>query len=432
MKKKLTANLALKILAVLFSIVIWFIVININDPVDKTVFRNIPVEILNTDAVTSQGKVYEVLDGTDVIDVTVWAKRSILDTLGEENIIATADMQEINFMDTMVRIKLATNKYNNKLESISSSTENMLINIENMERKQFVIETATVGEVAEGYILGNITSDQNLVSLSGPESVVSQVDRAEVSVTISGLSEDIRTDVSIRLYDADNNLIENKNLKKSLEQVKVNVEILETKRIPLVFTASGVPADGYALTGVIESSPATVLVAGKGNAMKNISQIEIPEAELNVSGYSGNMTTAIELKKYLPDTIQLAEADFSGKANVTVHIEREITSALTIEKDKVAITGIPAGMTAEIAEPDGGIRVNAVGLAQNLQNMDQTAVAASVNIIDYMNRYSLTELPAGVYEMNLVLTLPDGIRQKEEVPVQITISDAEEALNNEE
>ena len=303
MKKKLTANLALKILAVLFSIVIWFIVININDPVDKTVFRNIPVEILNTDAVTSQGKVYEVLDGTDVIDVTVWAKRSILDTLGEENIIATADMQEINFMDTMVRIKLATNKYNNKLESISSSTENMLINIENMERKQFVIETATVGEVAEGYILGNITSDQNLVSLSGPESVVSQVDRAEVSVTISGLSEDIRTDVSIRLYDADNNLIENKNLKKSLEQVKVNVEILETKRIPLVFTASGVPADGYALTGVIESSPATVLVAGKGNAMKNISQLEIPEAELNVSGYSGNMTTAIELKKYLPDSV---------------------------------------------------------------------------------------------------------------------------------
>lgn len=199
-----------------------------------------------------------------------------------------------------------------------------------------------------------------------------------------------------------------------------------------MFTASGVPADGYALTGVIESSPATVLVAGKGNAMKNISQLEIPEAELNVSGYSGNMTTAIELKKYLPDTIQLAEADFSGKANVTVHIEREITSALTIEKDKVAITGIPAGMTAEIAEPDGGIRVNAVGLAQNLQNMDQTAVTASVNIIDYMNRYSLTELPAGVYEMNLVLTLPDGIRQKEEVPVQITISDAEEALNNEE
>ena len=43
---------------------------------DKVVFRKIPVEILNEDAVTSQGKVYEILDGTNVIDVTVWAREA--------------------------------------------------------------------------------------------------------------------------------------------------------------------------------------------------------------------------------------------------------------------------------------------------------------------------------------------------------------------
>ncbi len=84
MKKKLTANLGLKILAVLFSVAIWFIVININDPVDKAEFTKIPVEILNEDLITSEGKVYEILDGTNVIDVTVWAKRSVLDTLSRE------------------------------------------------------------------------------------------------------------------------------------------------------------------------------------------------------------------------------------------------------------------------------------------------------------------------------------------------------------
>ena len=220
MKNKLTDNLGLKILAVVFSFVIWFIVVNINDPVDKTVFRNVPVEILNTDAVTSQGKVYEILDNTDIIDVTVWAKRSILDTLGKDNIIATADMQEINFMDTMVRIKLSTNKYNDKLESITSATENMEIRIEDMKREQFMITTTTVGEPADGHILGSVSADQNLVRISGPESIVSRVDRAEASVDIAGLSQDIRTDATIRLYDADNNLIEDKNLKKSLDPVR--------------------------------------------------------------------------------------------------------------------------------------------------------------------------------------------------------------------
>ena len=236
MKKKLTANLGLKILAVLFSVAIWFIVININDPVDKQVFRNIPVEILHEEAVINAGKVYEILDGTDVIDVTVWAKRSILDTLGEENIIATADMQEINFMDTMVRIKLSTNKYSNRLESIGSSTENMLVSIEDLKREQFVISVAPIGEPAEGYIIGNISTDQNAVSVSGPESIVSQVDRAEVSVNAEGLTQDIRTNVSIRLYDKDNKPVEDVNLKKSLDQVLVTLEILETRRVPLGLT----------------------------------------------------------------------------------------------------------------------------------------------------------------------------------------------------
>lgn len=423
MKKKLTANLGLKILAVLFSVVIWFIVVNINDPVDKTVIRNVPVEILNADVVTTQGKVYEILEGTDVIDVTIWAKRSILDTLGKENIIATADMQEINLMDTMVRIKLSTNKYNDKLESISSSTENMLIRVEDLRRAQFVIETTTIGEPAEGYIYGNISSDQNLVNVSGPESVVSRIDRAEVAVNVSGLSQDIRTDETIRLYDADNNLVEDKNLKRSLDQVKVNIEILQTKRIPLVFTCTGIPAPGYALTGVIESSPSTVLVAGKGNAIKNISQIEIPDTELNVNGFSNDMVEVIELKRFLPDNVSLAESDFNGKVSVTVHIEKEISSAIRINADEIAITGLSADMTGEIVEPAGGIRLNVTGLSKNLEELENAQISASVDVAEYMAGNALTELPPGEYDMSLKLSLPDGIRQ-EEMLVRVLIGDA--------
>ncbi len=433
MKKKLTANLGLKILAVLFSVVTWFIVVNINDPVDKTVIRNVPVEILNADVVSAQGKVYEVLEGTDVIDVTIWAKRSILDTLGKENIIATADMQEINLMDTMVRIKLATNKYNDKLESISSSTENLLISVEDLKRAQFVIETATVGEPAEGYIYGTISSEQNLVSVSGPESVVSRVDRAEVSVNVSGLSQDIRTDETIRLYDKDNNLIEDKNLKRNLDQVKVNIEILQTKRVPLSFTSMGVPAPGYALTGVIESNPSTVLIAGKGNTIKNISQIEIPETELNVNGFTNNMVEVIELKKYLPDNISLADPNFNGKVNVTVHIEKEISSAVRIATENVAVTGVADGMTGKIVEPEEEIRLNVTGLPKNLESLDGAQIIASVDVAGYMAQHSLTQLPAGEYDMSLELVLPEGVEQ-EEFFVKVQISDSEmlEEQENEE
>lgn len=431
MKKKLTDNLGLKILAVLFSVAIWFIVVNINDPVDKTVFRNIPVEILNEDAVTSQGKVYEILDGTNVIDVTVWAKRSILDTLGRENVIATADMQEINFMDTMVRIKLSTNKYNDKLDSIVSSTENMLIRVEDMKRKQLMITTRTVGEPADGYILGNVSVEQNLVRVSGPESLVDRVDHAEVSIDVAGLSQDIRTDVTIHLYDADNNPVEEDNLKKSLDQVKAGVEILQTKRVPLVFVTTGTPANGYALTGEIESKPSTVLIAGKGNAIKNIAQIEIADAALNVAGKNSSLTTSVDVKKYLPENIILAENDFSGKVNVIIHIEKEITAEVPLDIDKITISGVPADLEGRIAETQEEIILKVGGLAAAIEAMEETEIVASLDVAAYMEQHSLTELRTGSYQMQLKVTLPEGISQEEEIvlPVEITEKEVE---NNEE
>ena len=432
MKKKLTANLGLKILAVLFSVAIWFIVININDPVDKQVFRNIPVEILHEEAVINAGKVYEILDGTDVIDVTVWAKRSILDTLGEENIIATADMQEINFMDTMVRIKLSTNKYSNRLESIGSSTENMLVSIEDLKREQFVISVAPIGEPAEGYIIGNISTDQNAVSVSGPESIVSQVDRAEVSVNAEGLTQDIRTNVSIRLYDKDNKPVEDVNLKKSLDQVLVTLEILETRRVPLGLTFTGEPADGYALTGVVESNPSTVQIAGKGSTIRNISQIDIPDSVLDVTGCIGNLVETVELKQYLPDNVIIAEPDFNGKATITVHIEREITSRIAIDTNEVTIRGVPENMEARIESPEDIVNITVRGLSDHVSALNEAEIAARINLEECMARNNITELEPGSYEMPLVLNLPEGIRQEEDVSVQVIISDTAAEHNNEE
>jgi len=432
MKKKLTANLGLKILAVLFSVAIWFIVVNINDPVDKQVFRNIPVEILHEESLANAGKVYEILDGTNVIDVTVWAKRSILDTLGEENIIATADLQEINFMDTMVRIKLSTNKYNNRLESIGSSTENMLISIEDLKKAQFVISVVPTGDPAEGYIVGNVNADQNVVSVSGPESIVSQVDRAEVAVNAAGLSQDIRTNVSVRLYDKDNKPIEDKSLKKNLDQVLVSLEILETKRVPLGLAYTGTPADGYAVTGEIECNPSTVRLAGKGSAIRNVSQIDIPDTVLNVDGATGDLVETVELKKYLPDNIIIADPDFGGNATLTVHIEKEVTSRISIDASTIEIRGMTEGREARIEETEGRVGVTVKGLFHRVSALDGTQIRSWIDVAGYMTEHGLTELEPGIYEMNVMLELPEGIRQEEEATAHVEISDISSENNNEE
>ncbi|MBP5565549.1 MAG: hypothetical protein J6X45_07495 [Lachnospiraceae bacterium] len=54
MKQKLTHNLNLKVLAVLFSVMIWIIVVNIDDPVKSVQFNDVPVQVINESALTDE------------------------------------------------------------------------------------------------------------------------------------------------------------------------------------------------------------------------------------------------------------------------------------------------------------------------------------------------------------------------------------------
>lgn len=425
MKKKLTDNLGLKILAVLCSVVLWLVVINIEDPVIRRKFSDIPVTLTNTDSITNQGKVFEVLEDTNFIDVTVTAKRSVMSTITRDNIVATADMSEMTFMNT-VRIRLATNENNDNLENIRSETENLKVNVEDVKRVQMVIETTTEGEPGNGYMLGEVSTDQNLVRLSGPESRISRVARAAVEVSVDGITTSIQANYPIHLYDADGNEIEDKSITKSINSITVSATILQKKEVPLRFAVTGEPAAGYEATGVITSNPETVTIAGRSSVLKNIDEILIPAEALNISGQSSDMLTLINLKQYLPENVAFAESGFSGKVSVTVFIEKEETADISIEAKNIVLQNVADGMTAEIEGMETPVTVQAAGLKEN---MDKLADLTITGYVDMSMLQTEGELKAGTYHPEVILNLPDGVALKEPFTVAIIVSEETDEAN---
>ena len=133
MKEKLTHNLDLKILALVFAVILWLIVVNIDDPVKSVQFSGVQVKILHGTELEKQGLCYEVLDNSDIIDVTVTGRRSIIEDISEDNIIATADMKDLSSMNT-ISIKVTSGKSGNELDNIKLSSENVKLNIEKLQR----------------------------------------------------------------------------------------------------------------------------------------------------------------------------------------------------------------------------------------------------------------------------------------------------------
>ena len=257
MKSKLTENLGLKIISLLASILLWAIVTTISDPAVSTTFYNDPVELLNTDVITDSGRVYHVIDDTDVIPrVTVRAARSVISELSAADIVATADISDLSSLDT-ISIRLDTKSYQEQILSISGSIDTVKLSIENQKTKTLALTTEISGDPAEGYVIGSATPDQNLVKITGAESLVDSVSKAVAEIDVSGFSQNIETAADIYLYDADNKEIKDEDLEVNMTKVQVSVSILETKTVPVIFNVSGEPADGYIDTGDILSDKDT-------------------------------------------------------------------------------------------------------------------------------------------------------------------------------
>lgn len=421
----ITNNIGLKLLAIIISVALWFVVNNITDPVDTKPFYNIPVEIVNAERITNEGKVYEILDNSDIITVKVTGKRSVLNYITKDDIKAVADMSEMTFMDT-VGIKISSTRNNNELE-FESSIENVKFAIEDMKRVQMVINTSTSGKPADGYVVGSITSSQNIVRLQGPESLINKIDHVEATANIDGYASDINTSVELKLYDSDNNEIKSSSIKMNISTVDVEVNILATKEVTLNFVLTDEPAEGYITTGEIISAPETVLIAGRKGMLDTISQITVNDPALSIADKKENLTAIINIRKHLPTGTQFADSTFSGNVSISVGIEPLVTREIEIPAKNFAAGNKPQGFDVTINEFEEDspkpFKIKISGTERAVNAIKPEDVIGVVDMNRLLEQLGISEWSEGSYSGQITFSLPDNIELEEDYTLTIMLKE---------
>lgn len=410
MKNKLTNNIGLKLASVLLAVILWLVVTSMNNPVVSDYYYNIPVTLLNADLITDSGRVYEFIEGTNVIGrVTVKAPRSVNNELTAENIIATADVNEISSLDT-ISIKLTTNVSYNQINTIEGSIDTVKLKIENKKSKALSLKATTSGQVAPGYIPGDITTDQNLVRISGPQSVVDKVTKASVNLEIDGLSSDIVTNAEIRLYDGENQVVdlESNHITMNIKTVGVRMSIWQTASVPVNFSVTGEPAQGYRSTGEVEGNGAAVTVAGKPGALRNLTSIEVPEGVLDITDMTQDYVAEVDIRPYLPEGVFLANAE-EATQTVTVRIQGEASRRMEIPEERIRLVNIPEGYRAEFSEEEGGIYINVVGLSEDLSALQADNITGTIDLKGWFSSQGIEVIEPGTYVVEVAFNLPEEV-----------------------
>lgn len=425
MKKLLTRNLGLKLASLLLAFVLWFLVAQIYDPKDTVTFNNIQVRLINTELLDEEGKVYEVLDNSNLVRVTVTGPQSIVKSeLRRSDIVAEADMSKLTDINTIAITYYCENISNDSVE-IKGNHDSVRLNVEDKTSKWIKLESNTIGDVASGYMIGNVTLDQTNIEVTGPKSAISQVDHAGVDINVTDSTTSLSANVDIKLYDADDNELVLESVKKNVDSAYMTVEVLATKEVPVEIEYMGVPEDGYMATGEVESSVPTVRIAGTVSTLVGISAITVPEDRMNITGQSDNLVDIINLKEYLPANVRLADKSFDGKITAAVYIEPIVSKDLTVAAENISVTGVPDGMEAEITSTAEEYNITVSGLSRDVSILHDSSVTGILNLTQWMEDNGVEELTPGTYTIPVTFNLAEDITVTPDINIHIRLKNAD-------
>jgi len=425
MKKLFTRNLGLKLASLLLAFVLWFLVAQIYDPKDTVTFNNIQVRLINTELLDEEGKVYEVLDNSNLVRVTVTGPQSIVKSeLRRSDIVAEADMSKLTDINTIAITYYCENISNDSVE-IKGNHDSVRLNVEDKTSKWIKLESNTIGDVASGYMIGNVTLDQTNIEVTGPKSAISQVDHAGVDINVTDSTTSLSANVDIKLYDADDNELVLESVKKNVDSAYMTVEVLATKEVPVEIEYMGVPEDGYMATGEVESSVPTVRIAGTVSTLVGISAITVPEDRMNITGQSDNLVDIINLKEYLPANVRLADKSFDGKITATVYIEPIVSKDLTVAAENISVTGVPDGMEAEITSTAEEYNITVSGLSRDVSILHDSSVTGILNLTQWMEGNGVEELTPGTYTIPVTFNLAEDITVVPDINIHIRLKNAD-------
>ena len=420
MRKRITKNLTLKILAFLIAAFLWLIVVNIDDPVDDKTFSSIPVQVTHEEVITDNNNTYQIVDNTQEVNVTVTAQRSVLDKIKAEDIVATADMKELT-LRTQVPIEVTIKGYAGKYEKASANPRNLQIQIDEEAKNNFPITPTTTGTVRSGYEVGSLKAVPEKVTLRGPKRIINSIAKVTAEANVSGLSEDETVEAKLVLYDANNNVIDQTLLANNLgkDGVSVEVELLQVKSVPIkIDTSQVIAADGYKL-GKITVEPQEVEVTGDKSTLAEISEISIPSNALKLENLTQRTEETIDISSYLPSGVSLAEEN-ANKVVVSIQVQQPGTKTFEVSTSSIAVNNITEGLSVNYGSTvDLEIQVKG---PSDVLNLFSPAKKVSIDLKYY------TE--PGTYTVPVIVDLPDGCSLVKDVSVEVVLEKTKQSDKN--
>ena len=425
-KRKITDNIPLKIMSVAVAVVVWLIVVNIDNPVGTNYYTLNNVELINKEYVESSdtiGKMCMPEQSQDSIRVAITTTKKIRDRIKVTDISAVADLQQAVCLDTnpvMVPITVTCSIPGVSANDIKVTPQNLSVNLDEKETQEFVVNVSR-GDTKPGkdYEVGSLTANPEKVRITGPKTLINKIDKVNAAIDLDGNTQDFSQDVNLTIIDKNQEPLSDSEM-NSL-RIENNAKVVVTARLWKIRQGVGIsagyvgtPADGYQV-GSVKTVPDTISVAGSTEGLESLAQndnvITIPADSIDISGESKDVEKKINLSNLLPDNVKLT-SDSSEDVWVTVSILPVGSREFDIPTKSIEVKNKPDDLQVTFETAQIAVRIKS-----DENDMDdlnaQKDIKASID---------LNGKEEGNYEVPVKIVLPDGYETVEDVTTEVVIS----------
>lgn len=374
MKNKIFNNLLLKCAAIVSAIILWLIIVNVDNPTTTKTIYNIPVNLKNTETLTEAGTAYDVISG-EAIAVQVKGPRNVVDSLKVADFVASADIDTREITDT-VPIEVYCIKTG--VTCIKNAPTVLKLSLEDIDEKTFDIKVSIIGTPAEGYAVGNSGTSRNKIRVKGPVSQLNLISKVVAQIDVSAAVTDLNENAPLKLFDGNGEEIniETSKLEMSISDVIVSTQILKTKNIPVKLTVSGETEAEYRYTGM-DYSPKNITVAGYDEDLKQITSLTIPSDVISIKGLTETTKKQVTISSYLPNGIKLVSD--ATTVDVTLNIEPILAQEVAINKEDIVVNGKSDLLEYSYAD-NNPLAILVKGITRELSEITDGSIKATINV----------------------------------------------------
>jgi len=397
----LVKNFGTLLTAFILAVIVWVSAVIASDPNEEHILnRTVSIEIIGQDP-----SLQIMGDVTRNVTLVLRAPSSVWTQLNndQQSMTAKVDLSNLGPGEHNVSVQVQITPHLVRL--ISQDPQQITITLDSIATQLFPVNLIVTGTPPVGYQAQTPLLEPTKLSVTGPESLISKIKQARVTMDITNANQTIIRDVIPLLLDAEGQTVSGLTISPEAVTVTQPITLLGGYRYVIVRAISTGQVDsGYRVTNIFVTPIGVVVFSSNPELVNNLPGY-VETQSIDLTGKEDDFETLVDLN--LPAGISVV-----GDSKVLVQVSiATIESSLAISLP-VEVIGLAPGLEASVSP--AVVNVILSGPVPVLNTLGATDVRVVVDLTGYS---------VGAYQFNpQVNILPDRVQKVSILPAMVEIT----------